>query len=158
MQAKARALLFDRLVDLDPRTPTEPAPLRALSMHQLRESVRREVGRLLNTRCPYPTSSDEKAGRTVLDYGLEDFSAFSPQSPADQRRIASILQQAIEAFEPRLRQVRITVERFIDNKKALLAHLDAQLVVETVAEPISFPVYIQSTTGKASVDEREHTG
>jgi len=155
MQAGARALLFDRLVDLDPDTAAEPLPLRVFKRQELRESVRREVGRLLNTRCSIPAHRFDDRVRTVLDYGVPDVSSLSPQSPTDQRLLARILSQAIETFEPRLRNVQVTAERFVDSHKALLVRIDAQLVVETITEPVSFPVLIRNSNGEADVHATE---
>ncbi|MDH3599966.1 MAG: type VI secretion system baseplate subunit TssE [Candidatus Tectomicrobia bacterium] len=151
-QAGARALLFDRLVDLDPHTPAEPLPLRVLTTQKLRQSVRREVERLLNTRLPIPAHDVIDWERTVLDYGVPDFTALSPHSSTDQDALASGIRDAIDAFEPRLQQVRVNVERFADDQKALVARIDADLVVEGVSEPVSFPVLIRSGSGEAEVE------
>jgi type VI secretion system protein ImpF len=154
----ARALLFERLVDDDPHTPTEPRPLRTLSQQELRASVRREVRRLLNTRCLTGVARTADREPTVLQYGVPDLADFSPQSPTDSKRLAALLSQAIAAFEPRLRQVRVTVERFVDDHKALLARLDAILVVEAIKEPVSFPILIQRPHGETEVHENDRAG
>ena len=112
---------------------------------ELKESVRQEVGRLLNTRCPIPAHLLQARERTVIDYGVPDVSLFFPRNPADQERLAAILSQAIAAFEPRLQQVRVTVEAITENERALWVRVDAGLVVESVTEPVSFQVLIQST-------------
>ena len=139
----ARALLFERLVDLNPESQIEPHPLRTLDAEELKESVRREVERLLNTRCPLSADLYErKRDLTVIDYGVPDFSQFNSQSSDLRKRLAAIFSQAISAFEPRLRQVRVLVEDSMDNEKSLLAHVDAMLVVESINEPLSFPVVI----------------
>ena len=53
-----RALLFERLTDADPRSPMEEArPFRVHEHQELKESVRRELACLLNTRCPVVLSS-----------------------------------------------------------------------------------------------------
>jgi type VI secretion system lysozyme-like protein len=138
----ARALLFERLVDFDPRMRREPQPFRTLTLPELRASVRREVERLLNTRCPYSAAELEGRDRTVLDYGMPDFSALSPQRAEDRQRLAEQITQAITAFEPRLRQVRVTVEPPTLPQRRLLAHIEAVLVVNAVTEPVAFPVVL----------------
>ena len=143
----ARAPLFDRLVDLDPSSHEESRPLRVQSLSGLKESVRQEVGWLLNTRCPIPANFLQARERTVIDYGVPDVSLFFPRNPADQERLAAILSRAIAAFEPRLQQVRVTVEEITKNERALWVRVDAGLVVESVIEPVSFQVLIQSRSG-----------
>lgn len=136
----ARALLFERLVDHEPYVPREPQPFRTLSVPEIRASVRREVERLLNTRCAASAEALDGRERTVLDYGLPDFSALAPQRGADRQRLAGQITRAITAFEPRLRQVRVTVEPPTTTQRRLLAHIEAVLVVGTVTEPMAFPV------------------
>ena len=146
-----RALLFDRLVDLDPRTPAEPRPFRSLNRRDLRESVRRELGRLLNTRCPIPPRFLYRRRRSVVDYGAPDFSSFTPGSAKDRERLAFLLARTIQAFEPRLRGVQVEVE-YVDKKyRSLHVRIDAVLVVGTIAEPVSFPAVIQRKTGDVEI-------
>ncbi len=139
----ARATLFDRLVDLEPKSTEEFQPLRTFNRKDILASVRREVGALLNTRCPTPAHLLDERERTVIDYGMPDFSTFYPQNPDDQKRLALIISRAISACEPRLQQVRATVEELVENKRALRIRIDAVLVLESVTEPVSFPVIMR---------------
>lgn len=152
----ARALIFERLVDLEAKSsPGEQRPLRILDKRELKESVRRELGRLLNTRCSLPSQLLGQEERTVLDYGIPDFSSFSPHNADDHRLIASIIGQTIAAFEPRLQQVRVQVEQFLESERSLRIKIDALLVTETITESVSFPVRINNKTGAAEVYENE---
>lgn len=147
----ARAPLFDRLTDLDPRSQTEPRPLRTLNRRELRASVRRELERLLNTRCSIPLPLLYERERSVVDYGIPDFTFLSPQNPDDQRRLAWVLSRTVAAFEPRLRNVRVTVEGAAQNPRALLVRLDGDLVVESITEPVSFPAVVYDKTGEVAL-------
>jgi type VI secretion system lysozyme-like protein len=151
----ARAPLFARLVDLDPSTPEESRPLRVQSLSGLKESVRQEVGWLLNTRCPIPAHLLQVRERTVIDYGVPDLSLFFPRNPADQERLGAILSQAIASFEPRLQQVQVAVEENTENARALWVRIDAGLVVESLRESVSFQVLIRSKSGVTEVHERD---
>src|SRR5215213_9707523 len=102
----------------------EPKPIRILNRKELKESVRRELSRLLNTRCSIPSHLLGEEERTVLNYGIPDFSSFSAHNPDDHRRIAAIVAQTVSAFEPRLKQVRVTVERFRDHDRTLWVKID----------------------------------
>lgn len=113
-----RALLFERLVDLEPGRREEERPFRVLSREELWESVRRELGRLLNTRCPVPLQLLGEEERTVINYGLPDFTSLSPQSGNDRKLIADLIGRTVTAFEPRLRNVRVTVEEQKKNEGA----------------------------------------
>ena len=147
----ASALLFERLVDDDPRTAREPQPFRTLTIPEVRASVRREVARLLNTRCAASAAVLAGRERTVLDLGIPDCqlpsrrsaprtgSTWPPRSPRRSRP------------EPRLRQVRVTVEPPTTTQRRLLAHIEAVLVLEAVTEPVAFPVALTDEPG----DEEE---
>jgi type VI secretion system protein ImpF len=140
----ARAPLFDRLTDLDPRASVEPRPLRTLTYKELLASVRREVEDLLNTRCPFPAYEVEGRPRSTIDYGVPDFSGLSPQSREDQKQVARHIAAAIEVFEPRLRDVYVEVERYDPGDGALHLQIHALLLLDRVTEPISFPLAVSA--------------
>jgi type VI secretion system lysozyme-like protein len=156
MMTRVPAPLFDRLVDLDPQVPAEPRPMRTLDPRGLRESVRRELERMLNTRSSLPVDRlDQRAELTVLEYGIPDLSAFSAGSEEDLVRLAAVVARAVAAFEPRLSGVRVRVERLHGEDRALLLRVEGQLAVGRVAEPVSFPVLVRVKSGGALVDEDE---
>jgi type VI secretion system protein ImpF len=136
-----RAPLFDRLT----------SPVRSLDRSGLLESVRRELERLLNTRTPVPAVRLAAETRTVIDYGIPDFASFSPGNPDDRQRLADLVARTIEAFEPRLRNVRVQVEEVRGEHEVLRARLDADLVAETISEPVSFPALIGLRPGTSEV-------
>ena len=98
---EVRMPLFDRLVDRDPRLPHELRPTRTLDRRGLRESVRRELEQLFNTRCPFPAHRLPIRERSVIDYGVPDFSVFSPRSYDDRVHLAELLRRTFHR-RPRL--------------------------------------------------------
>lgn len=150
----ARALLFERLVD-DRHAPRHSQTNRVLDQSALKESVRREIERLLNSRCPVSTELIGDDERTVVNYGIPDFSALSPRNSHDRKLLADIVTQTVNAFEPRLRGAQVIVERFEEDEHALIVRLEANLFVGTVNEPVSFPVWVRCKKGEWKVDECE---
>ena len=150
----ARALLFDRLVDVPDWAEAE-RPLRILNREQLKASVRRELGRLLNTRCSIPLHQLGEEERSVVNYGIPDFSSLSPHNADDHALIASVVGQTITAFEPRLRQVRVEVGPAYAAESALWLNISAELAVGLFAEPVSFPVTLNSKSGTAELHDSE---
>ena len=71
-KVEVRTLLFDRLVDRDPKLRHEVRPMRTLDRRGLKESVRRDLELLLNTRCPLPAHRIPPRDRSVVDYGIPD--------------------------------------------------------------------------------------
>lgn len=142
----APAPLFDRLVDLEPWTPGEVHPESTLDAEALRESVQRELECLLGTRCTLTleeAETREPRERSVLDYGLPDLGPLNPVALADQERLARLLGRTITAFEPRLRQVRVSVRPHPEDRRVAVATLTALLVVGHLTEPVSFPLRVE---------------
>jgi type VI secretion system lysozyme-like protein len=148
----ARVLLFDRL-DNRALFPVETTSLKILDRDGLRESVRRELSRLLNTRCPTPINLIGGQDRSVVNYGIPDFSSMSPSNTEDHKRLATIVGQTISAFEPRLTQVKVNVERYMESEHALFVRIDAMLIVQSITEPVSFKVYLHTSSGALTIDE-----
>jgi type VI secretion system protein ImpF len=153
--AGARALLFDRLVDVPPYGDEREQPLRILNREQLKASVRRELERLLNTRCSIPLHRLGEEERSVVNYGIPDFSSLSPHNADDHALIASVVAQTIAAFEPRLRQVHVEVGPVSVTESALWLNISAHLVVDLFAEPISFPLTLNSKSGTAELHDSQ---
>jgi type VI secretion system protein ImpF len=138
----ARALLFERLEDGDPPSP-EARPFRVHDRDGLRESIARELSRLLNTRAPL--SAGELAGRprTVLEYGLADWSPAHARDPAALATLEREARRSIEAYEPRLRDVRVKAEPVTGRDREARLVIEAVLVVDGAgAEPVSFPMVV----------------
>jgi type VI secretion system lysozyme-like protein len=150
------ALLFERLVDEHFDTDTvELSPLRVHDVTELKESVRRELERLLNTRCSVPSQLLGTEERTTLNYGIPDFSSLSAHSGDDQRHIAEVVATTIMAFEPRLREVYVEAERAERDVHSIRLRLEARLVVGTHAEPVSFTLHVHPKSGDAEAHENE---
>lgn len=149
----ARALLFERLVDDQHESQEEARPLRIHDIVALRESVKREVARLLNTRRPHPETPQDRDELTVLDYGIPDFSHLNASSSVDRQNLAAILVRAISTFEPRLAEVGVTLEPSPGRPARLVGWIHAVLEVSSVKEPVSFPLTIGIEAGDATMLE-----
>jgi type VI secretion system protein ImpF len=149
-----RALLFERLAGDKPREREEGArPFRVHETAGMKESVRRELARLLNTRSTAPLDAVRGSGEemSVLDYGVPDFSSLSALSGDDRNRLAAAVARAITAFEPRLRDVRVLAEGLRSNDRALILRLNALLGVGEHSEPVSFPLLVRAASGEIEV-------
>ena len=120
----------------------EVRPLTTLDKQGLKQSIRRELGRLLNTRCPIPLAPPAEE-RTVINYGIPDFSSLSPNSADHRTKIEIWIRDAIVSYEPRLVDVRVIVEPPPKGERTLTARIDAKLQLETVREPVAFSVVMK---------------
>ena len=134
-----RVPLFDRLIDDEPQRKHEPVPYRTLDKEALRASVRRELSRLLSTRCTVPGDVALSRPRTVLDYGLPELDWAGRGLVLETRpRLARVVRETIAAFEPRLANVRVEIRDAGEVTGEVLAVIEASLVMDEVREPISF--------------------
>lgn len=147
-----RALLFDRLLDEHPHRRREAAPLRDLDADELYRSIERELVRVLTTRCPISGDEALARERTVIDYGMPDLENGGRVTVKEERmRLARLVRQTIEAYEPRLRGVEVEVLSPLDGRGRLVVSIDARLAMENLREPLSFSIALGS--GDAQVDE-----
>ena len=146
--------VFDRLIDREPRNSKEAALTRAQSVHHLKESVRRDLEWLLNTRlvAVRPDERLREVNRSVYVYGLPDFTAYSLSNPDDQNRLIRQLQSAIKTFEPRLAKVRVVpLGVAAANTRVLRFRIEALLSMDPAPEHISFDTTLQLTSGEYEV-------
>jgi len=146
--------VFDRLVDTEPRSSRETALNREQSLRRLRESVRRDLEWLLNTRLVAVPPDDmlREVNHSVYAYGLPDFTAYSLSNPDDQNRLVRHLQTAIKMFEPRLAKVRIVpLDVSFTNTRVLRFRIEALLLMDPAPEHISFDTTLQLTSGEYEV-------
>ena|SRR5262252_3364162 len=151
----ARVPLFDRLVDLCPELADDERPFRILDRNQLKASIRRELERLLNTRCSLPLHRVGEEERSVINYGIPDFSSLSAQNADDHALISSVMSRTITAFETRLRNVSVEVQPIPRCENALYVSIDAVMSVGWFNEPVYFPVVLNNKNGTAEIHDSE---
>jgi type VI secretion system protein ImpF len=145
--------VLDRLIDYEPEVSREPAASRSKSLRQLKESVKRDIEQLLNTR----QSGDwlppdlKELNNSLAAYGLPDFTSISIKSPAEQGRLQSALETAIATFEPRLEDINITILPLGDLQRSLHFRIEARLRIEPAPEPVTFDAMLQLASGQCLV-------
>lgn len=132
----ARALLFERLADQEPRSSTELSPFRTHSPEGLKASILRRLQLILNTRATRPRPDGYPL--TVLDFGLPDYSSMYGQDPRTQAIVVTEIRRTIEAFEPRLQLSTVQLVPVSTNGRSLQLELAGSIRVEDIVEPVSF--------------------
>ncbi len=139
------APLFDRLVEWGPEERGEHPSRGLLDEEELRASVRREVAYVLGTRCSLSLreeSSLAPAGRSVLDYGMPDVGTLSLESSAGARRLEQLIARAVEAFEPRLELIQVSVQAPTSAQARPVALITARLAHTPPSSTLSFPLWL----------------
>lgn len=146
--------LLDRLLDDSPEASSEPASARMQDVRDLKAAVGRDLQALLNTRreaLDELPSDYAEVTRSLVNYGLPDFSALSVVSMDDRGRMARVLEEAIVLFEPRLERVQVTLEPPRTHDQALRFRVEALLRVRPSPEPVTFDAVLQLSTQQYDV-------
>lgn len=136
-----RVPLFDRLADDALHTPREPHPHRWHDRAGLEASLQAEISQLLNTRRGPALERPGLAG-TVLSYGVPDHILDSPGSTRAQESLVADIEAAIKRFEPRLRDVRVSVGEPLPRQQALTLSISGEVELAGDRLAVRFPVVI----------------
>jgi type VI secretion system protein ImpF len=146
--------VLDRLLDDEPGVQREvPAGPHQL-LRDLKQSVRRDLENLLNTRVRYhvwPTHLSELK-QSLVSYGLPDFTGVSLSSAKDREDFCKIIQGIINQFEPRLKNVSVVpISSSQPLDRTFRFRIDALLRTEPAPEPVAFDSNVEPATGGVEV-------
>ena len=155
-QIRVTSSVLDRLLDFEPDLTQEPPKSRSRSLSELKQAVRRDLEWLLNTRS-YPVEIDERLEeikKSVVVYGLPDFTGVSAKSSFEMDRLSKAVENAIKTFEPRFLNPKVWLEPIDNTDRLLKFRIEAQLDVEPTPEPIAFDTVLQLGSGDFQVKEK----
>lgn len=150
--------LLDRLLDDQPASSQESVLNRSQNVRALKRSVGRDLEALLNTRREaLEDLSDDFAelSRSILNYGLPDFTAFNLLSQIDRARARRYLEAAITTFESRLARVNVSLEPPRELDRALRFRVNALLRVDPAPEPVTFDAVLRLNTQEYLVQGKD---
>ena len=147
--------IVDRLLDFDPTNPNEAPKSRSQGMRELKQSVRRDLEWLLNTRhSPDVLAIDlEEVNKSLVKYGLPDFTGSSSQNDDDRRSLIRNVETALKIFEPRFINLKVTLESINELERGVRFRIQATLRVEPTPEPVVFDTILQVGSGEYEVKE-----
>jgi type VI secretion system protein ImpF len=148
-----RQSLLDRLIDNEPEQRSESVQQRKISYNQLRAVVERDLENLLNTKCFLTDmpESYQQLKRSLLVYGLSDYTSKNPGIPAVRSELRQEMERAINLFEPRLRNVTVKVGPPESGDRRLRFKISALLQVDEEKEPVSFDTYYDSNRSEYKI-------
>jgi type VI secretion system protein ImpF len=147
--------IVDRLLDFDPTNSQEAPKSRSQGLRELKVAVRRDLEWLLNTRHSPDgiTESLEEVYKSVAKFGLPDFTGLSSQNDDERRDLIRSIEKALEIFEPRFMNVRISLEDVDSAERGVKFRIQATLRVEPTPEPVVFDTILQVGSGDFEVKE-----
>ena len=153
---KLRPSILERLLDDEPTLRSD----RDLGQHQyirqLRDSVRRDLENLLNTRCCIVGPPDDlrELDKSLLNYGLPDLATVNIVDAKKRNEFTERLQKTLLEFEPRFKSVKVTYNEAADsNDRTLHFRIDAVIYAEPQPEVIVFDSALEAVTRLVSVKE-----
>jgi type VI secretion system protein ImpF len=146
--------VLDRLLDDEPENKREPARSRSQLLRELKQTVRRDLENLLNTRrshLTWPAAMGELK-HSLMEYGLPDFTGSNMGAAEARDEFRQTIEEVVRRFEPRLQDVRVVL---LDNSepldRTLRFRIDALLRADPAPEPVTFDTVLEPGTGNVEV-------
>jgi type VI secretion system protein ImpF len=140
--------VLDRLMTVEDWPTT-----RSQSLRYFKEALKRDLEWLLNTRQPpirelvdYP-----QARASVINFGLPDISSLGLSSASDHGRLRKAIETCLRNFEPRLMDVRVTLEGSDTADRRLRFHIEGNMKLDPAPEEISFDTVLELSSGEYKV-------
>lgn len=146
--------LLEKLFDGEARSGSLHDMFKSFTLEQYKESVAKDLEGLLNSRAAFGEDSLKlypNCQKSLLTYGMSDFSSMSLANAYDRVAVCRALEQSIARHEPRLHNVRVTLEANSRNIGGLHFSINALLDVQPAREPVSFDAMLNASTLQYSV-------
>lgn len=156
---KLRPSVLDRLFDNETHNRAERDPDHHQLLRELRNSIRRDLEFLLNTRFYISEPPDEfpELSKSLLNYGLPDLASVNIIDIEKRNEFAKKLEQTLNYFEPRFKSVKVSfMENFDKSDRTLRFRIDAVIYADPLPEIVVFDSILESATRMVSVKEISH--
>ncbi|PZO74676.1 MAG: type VI secretion system baseplate subunit TssE [Mesorhizobium amorphae] len=152
--------LLDRLVDLDPDWSEDRPKSVGTQMDEIRESFRRDLESLLNTRRPPDSPPDAlpELNDALVSFGVDGFYITALVTAQQREEFAQRLENRIRLFEPRFESVRVSVLPARNAaERSLRLRIEAAYVAAEGFPPVAFETAVDPSTQRILV-EAPHGG
>lgn len=153
---KLRPSILDRLLDDEPHNQAEHDPGQHQLIRQLRNSVRRDLESLLNTRYHVTSPPDElhEVEHSLLNYGLPDLATINITDARKRDEFTAALQKTLAEYEPRFKSVKVS---YVDNKdetdRTLRFRIEAVIYADPLPQVVVFDSILETVTRTVSIKE-----
>lgn len=156
---KLRPSILDRLFDNDPNNNVEIDRDQHQKLKDLRNSVRRDLENLLNTRFRMiePDESLLQVKKSLLNYGLPDLATVNISDKEKRKEFIEHLESVLIEFEPRFKSVKVNYMENSDSlDRTLRFRIDAILYADPSPEMVVFDSILEPVTRTVNVEETSH--
>lgn len=147
--------VLDRLVDLDPDRSEDHPKTIGDQVLEVRESLRRDLERLLNTRrCPTsPPDGEEDLTDSLVAFGVDGFFVTALVTDRQREAFASAMEKRIRAFEPRLADLIVsTLPPRHPSERSLRLRIEAVYRAQEGMPAIAFETAVDPSTQRFRVE------
>jgi len=150
--------LLDRLLDDHPEESRETAWREVQVVRVLKASLCRDLQNLLNAHRLLTVIPEvySELKTSLLNYGLPDLQSMEVREDHDLGLLCRLIEESIQAFEPRLQGVRVRPVIDAEGKKPIdrrvRFEIEAVLVVEPLREPVLFSSSLDVASGEFAVE------
>jgi type VI secretion system protein ImpF len=137
--------VLDRLIS---NTGSETAGYHQV-LRELKQSVRRDLENLLNTRwrCKSFPPDYEELEVSLMNYGIPDLTNANLGVAQNREEFRRIIEKAIRKFEPRFKSVSVHLVPSPDRfDRTMRFRIDAMLHAEPDPEPVTFDSAVEPST------------
>ncbi|WP_281648664.1 type VI secretion system baseplate subunit TssE [Parendozoicomonas sp. Alg238-R29] len=127
-----------------------------LQLRQLRESVRRDLEHLMNTRfrCVSPADELQEVKKGLPNYGLPDLSTINLNSSEALNQFCRQVEETIRHYEPRIKSVRVESKQGVDPEDPTIRfRMEAVLHANPAQELLIFDSALDPVTQSVDVLE-----
>lgn len=154
MAQRVRPSILDRLIDDRPDLTTESGNRQHAGIKDLRESVRRDLEHLLNTRHRALSVPEGPLDLSLMNYGLPDLQTINFVSSEGRIAFCHLLEQQILSFEPRFKSVRVTMlAREREHEQTVRFRIEALMFADPAPEEIVFDTALEPITHAVNVQD-----
>jgi type VI secretion system protein ImpF len=146
--------VLDRLLDDEPEVRREAPRSRHQLLRELKQSVRRDLENLLNTRrrcLGWPADLTELEC-SLVNYGIPDFLSGNMAASEGRQQLCEAIEQVIRTYESRFKTVKVQLLEGGDPlDRTLRFRIDALLRADPAPEPVVFDSAVEPGTGNIEV-------
>jgi type VI secretion system protein ImpF len=146
--------LLDRLIDDDPGSRHEQPKSLVQQLRHLKQSVRRDLEHLLNTRWRAIGWGPElsELDTSIVNYGIPDFTGANLGSVGSREEFVQVIQETIRRCEPRLKRVNVELLETDEREdRTMRFRIDAMLLADPDPEQVVFDSALEPSSGMFSV-------
>ncbi len=157
-EQQIRPSIFDRLIDDSPDKNVEEESDSFQATRALRESVRRDLEQLLNTRYRITSAKGNPAelDLSLVNYGLPDLATVNLVDEDTKIEFCRSLEKTVRRYEPRFKSVKVhTLSNIENDDRTVRFRIDAILHADPAPEVIIFDSVLEPVSRTVEVIDTE---